>query len=119
MRRLGIALFIAWITVGLELLMFPETQLELEEAATKQLLPELQNSPLVEIPEFKNTIDSSKRLVVNPASRRLGLWVKWSALFLLVMLGLWSAYAFIRWHRCFALSRFGPTLGIALLQLVE
>jgi hypothetical protein len=98
MRTLGIALLVAWLTVGLDLLMFPETQLEAEIAATKHMLPELKDSPLVEIPEFKKTIDSSERLIINPSVRRIVIWAEWSILFLLVMFGLWSAHAVFRRH---------------------
>lgn len=98
MQTLGIALLIAWITVGGDLLPLPPTQLDIEVAVTGQMLEELKASPLLEIPEVKKQIDSSKRMVADPSARRIGLWTKWSMLFVLVMFGLWTAYAVIRRH---------------------
>ncbi len=96
MRTLGIALLLAWITVGGDLLMLPNRQLDMEVAVTGQMLEEMKNSPLLEIPEVEKQIDSSKRIVADPSARRIVLWVKWITLFLLVMLGLWTAYAVFR-----------------------
>lgn len=96
MRTLGIAVLIIWSTIGLDLFMFPDTELELEVKITKQLLGELEDSPLLAIPDIKSRVDKSKRLLHDPTTRRIVIWIKWSALLFLIMLGMWSAYAIIR-----------------------
>jgi hypothetical protein len=98
MRTLGIALFIAWMTVGCDLLWLPHKELEAELALIQQSLVELEDSPILKIPEVKSQVDYSNHLVVDPSARRIVIWAKWSALFLLVMFGLWSAYAVFRRH---------------------
>jgi len=96
MRSLAIALFVAWITVGLELFLLPSTLLEMEVTASREMLESMKTSPLADIPETQQYIDFAKQLVADPSVRRITLWVMWSALFLLVAFGLWTAYATIR-----------------------
>ena len=98
MRTLGIALFIAWMTVGCDLLWLPHKELEAEQAVTQQSLVELDDSPILKVPDVKSRVDYSKHFLVDPSTRRIVIWAKWSALFLLVMFGIWSAYAVIRRH---------------------
>ncbi len=99
MRTIGIALFLAWIT------------LEMTLSAINQMRPELEDSPILGIPEVKKQNDRWKKTVANPTPLRIALWTKWSALFLLVTFGLWTAYAVIgRHHHAMTLMLIGALL---------
>ena len=93
MRTLGIAILIAWLSVGLDLLWLPSGRLDFELAVSKDFLEGMKDSPLRELPDFQQASDNARRLIADPSRREIGIWVMWSALLLLVGFGFWTAHA--------------------------
>jgi hypothetical protein len=98
MRRLGVTLLVAWLSVGLDLLWLPSGRLEFELAVSKDFLEDMRNSPLQNSPDFQEASDYARRLVSDASHRETVIWVTWSALLLLVGFGLWTAYAVFHRH---------------------
>jgi hypothetical protein len=96
MRSLGIALCVAWLSVGFDLLWLPPSQLKAEISVSKDFIESMQTSPLKDTPEMKQWIEHSKRLLTNPSRRAIVIWVAWTALLFIVVYGLWTAYAIFR-----------------------
>jgi hypothetical protein len=96
MRSLGIALCVAWLSVGLALLWLPQSQLQAEISLSRDFVESMQTSPLQGIPEVQQGIEQSKRLLENPSRRAVVIWIAWTALFFIVVYGLWTAYAVFR-----------------------
>jgi hypothetical protein len=113
MRSLGIALCVAWMSVGLNLLWFPPRQLQSEILLSSDFIESMQTSPLKDTPEMHQGIEQAKRLLKNPSRRATVIWIAWTALLFLVVYGLWTAYAVFR-NQSFA---FGYVLIGCLLFL--
>jgi len=96
MRSLGIALCIAWISVGFDLLWLPPSQLDAEISVSRDFIESMQTSPLKDSPAMQQGIEQSTRLLTNQSRRGMVLWVAWTALLVVVVYGLWSAYAVFR-----------------------
>jgi hypothetical protein len=96
MRSLGIALCIAWMSVGLELQWLPPSRLQSEMSFSKDFIESIKESPLADQPAMQQAVAQSKRLVGDQSTRGTSIWLAWSALLLMVGYGLWTAYAVFR-----------------------
>ena len=96
MRSLGIALCAAWLSVGFDLLWLPPSQLQSEISLSRDYIESMQTSPLKDTPEMQQGVEQSKRLLANQSRRGIVLWVAWTALLVVVVYGVWSAYAVFR-----------------------
>ena len=103
MRSLGVALYIAWISVGLDLQWLPPNRLQSEISFAKDFIESMKDSPLNDLPEMQQAVEQSTRLPRNQSRREITLWVAWSAFLLMVGYGLWTAYAIFR-QRSYALG---------------
>jgi hypothetical protein len=56
----------------------------------------MKESPLKDIPEMRQSVAQSNRLLANPSRRSTVIWVAWMALLVMVAYGFWNAYAVFR-----------------------
>jgi hypothetical protein len=96
MRSLGIALCVAWLSVGFDLLWLPPSQLQSEISLSRDFIESMQTSPLKDTPEMQHWIEQLKRLLTNQSRRAIVIWVAWTALLFIVVYGQWTAYAVFR-----------------------
>jgi len=96
MRNLGIALAIAWMSVGLDLLWLPSSRLAFEISVAHDSVESMKDSPLKGEPEVARAIEQAEQLLTDQSNRAIILWLNWTALLLIVAYGLWTAYAVFR-----------------------
>jgi hypothetical protein len=96
MRSLGIALCVAWLSVGFDLLWLPPSQLQSEISLSRDFIESMQTSPLKDTAEMQQGVEQSNHLLTNQSRRAIVIWLAWIALLLIVVYGLWSAYAVFR-----------------------
>ena len=98
MRALAVALWVAWASIGIQLSFLPPEELGLTLKLTENFLKELKNGnpASLEVPYVQEEIARSERILADPTTQEIAIWLRWIGLLFIVGLGLVAGYTVFR-----------------------